>query len=223
MKCLWKQTNCSVLADFHDVTFAQSGSNSRFPRDFFAQNGDFVQCFVGFFYFFGGLMRKFGTRTRNSKPRNFFFGAWNFFFGARMKRNRCRNVFAAASGVFSFPVGTFFRTRSPCHFVGGIPRRAFPPVGLPRRECLMSRQKGRFWGDSATFWFPRGACGCVFFALSRPGGRIRKSQKAKMSKLSTRTRKCHIVNIGGVAGMPHLLSIPIECTNSCRAPLSPQE
>ena len=139
------------MADFRDATFAQSGPNSSFSRDFFAQNGAFVQDFVSVFYFLDGLTRKFGAGKRNSKPRNSFFGARNFYFGARMKNSRYRNVFAAAPGAFFFPVGTFSRTRSPCHFVGGIPRRAFPPVGLLRRECPVSRQKDRFGGDSATF------------------------------------------------------------------------
>ena len=103
------------------------------------------------FTFWGALTRNFGAGTRNSEPRNSFFGARNFFFGARTKKSRYRNLFAAAPGAFFFPVGTFSRTRSPCHFVGGIPRRAFPPVGLPRRECPVFRQKGRFGGDSATF------------------------------------------------------------------------
>ena len=151
MKCLRKQTNCSVLADFCDAAFAQSGPNRRFSRDFFAQNGASVQDFVRVIYFLGSLTRNFGAGTRNSKPRNSFFGAWNFYFGARMKKSRYRNLFAAASGAFFFPVGTFSRTRFPCHFVGGIPRRAFPPVGFLRRECSVFRQKGRFGGDSATF------------------------------------------------------------------------
>ena len=128
MKCLRKQTNCSVLADFRNATFAQSDPNSGFSRDFFAQNGAFVQYFVGVFYFLGSQTGNFGVGTRNSEPRNFFFGAWNFFFGARMEKSRYRNLFAAAPGAFFFPVGTFSRTRFPCHFVGRIPR------GLSRRS-----------------------------------------------------------------------------------------
>ena len=103
------------------------------------------------FTFLGGLTRNFGAGTRNSEPRNSFFGAWNFFFGARTKISRYRNVFAAASGAFFFPVGTFSRTRFPCHFVGGILRRAFLPAGFLRRECPVSRQKDRYGGDSAAF------------------------------------------------------------------------
>ena len=151
MKCLQKQTNCSVLADFRDATFAQSGPNSRFLRDFFAQNGASVQVFVSVFYFLGSPARKFGAGTRNSEPRKKNSGAWNFFCGARMTKSRYRNLFAAAPEAFFFPVGTFSRTRFPYHFVGGILRRAFPPVGFLRRECPVSRQKGRFRGDSATF------------------------------------------------------------------------
>ena len=101
--------------------------------------------------FWSRLTRNFGAGTRNSEPRNSFFGARNFFFGARTKKSRYRNFFAAAPGPFFFPVGTFSRTRFPCHFVGGILRRALPPAGLPRRECPVLRQKGRFGGDSATF------------------------------------------------------------------------
>ena len=151
MKCLQKQINCAVFADFRDATFAQTGPNSRFLRDFFAQNGAYVQGFVRFIYFLGSLTRNFEPRNLFFKPRNFFFGAWNFCFEARMKKSCYRNLFAAASGPFFFPVGTFSRTRFPCHFVGGIPRRAFPPAGFLRRERPVFRQKGRFGGNSVTF------------------------------------------------------------------------
>ena len=103
------------------------------------------------FTFLSSLTRNFGAETRNSEPRNSFFGAWNFIFGARTEKSRYRNFFAAAPGPFFFPVGTFSRTRFPCHFVGGILRRALPPAGLPRRECPVFRQKDRLGGDSATF------------------------------------------------------------------------
>ena len=127
-----------------------------------AQIADFCEIFLhktgllcnissASFTFLSSLTRNSGAGTRNSEPRNSFFGAWNFFFEARTKKSRHRNVFAAAPGPFFLPVGTFSRTRFPCHFVGGILRRAFPPAGLPRRECPVSRQKGRFGRDSATF------------------------------------------------------------------------
>ena len=103
------------------------------------------------FTFLGGLTRNFGAGTRNSEPWNSFFGAWNFFFGARTKKSRYRSLFAAAPGAFFFPVGTFSRTRFPCHFVGGILRRAFPSAGFLRRECPVLRQKDRYGGDSAAF------------------------------------------------------------------------
>ena len=127
-----------------------------------AQIADFCEIFLhktgllcnissASFTFLSSLTRNSGAGKRNSKPRNSFFGARNFYFGARMEKSRYRNLFAAASGPFFFPVGTFSRARFPCHLVGGIPRRAFPPVGFLRRECPVFRQKGRFGGDSATF------------------------------------------------------------------------
>ena len=123
-----------------------------FRAIFFAQNGAFVQVFVRVVYFFGSPAGNFGAGTRNSEPRNSFFGAWNFYFGARMEKSRYRNLFAAASGVFFFPVGTFSRTYFPHHFVGGIPRRAFPPVGFLRRKCPLFRD---FRKARVAAFFPR--------------------------------------------------------------------
>ena len=151
MKCLRKQTNCSVFADFRDATFAQSGPNSGFCAIFLHKTGFLCKVLSETFTSWSSLTGNFGAGTRKSEPRNSFFGARNFFFGARTEKSRYRNFFAAAPGPFFFPVGTFSRTRFPCRFVGGIPRRAFPPVGFLRRECPVSRQKGRLGGDSATF------------------------------------------------------------------------
>ena len=129
-----------------------------FARFFCTKRGFCARFCQRLLLFWSGLTRNFGVGTRNSGPRNsffgarnFYFGARNFYFGARMKKSRYGNFFAAAPGVFFFPVGTFSRTHFPCRFVGGIPRRAFPPVGFLRRECPVSRQKGRLGGDSATF------------------------------------------------------------------------
>ena len=122
--------NPAQIADFCAIFLHKAGLLCKFLSESFT--------------FWSSLTRNFGDGTRNSKPRNSFFGAWNFFFGARMKKSRYRSLFAAAPGAFFFPVGTFSRRRFPCYFVGGILRRAFPPAGLPRRECPVSRQKGRF-------------------------------------------------------------------------------
>ena len=150
MNFFLNQTKCFISVVFRDATFAQSGSNSRFLRDFFAQNGDSVQCFVRAIYFLDGLTRNFGVGTRNSKPRNFFFGAWNFYFGVRMKKSRYRNFFAADWGPFFPLVGVFSRASFPCHFVGGIPVRAFPPSEVLHRECLASRREDRKTAFPAT-------------------------------------------------------------------------
>ena len=126
MKCLRKQTNCAVLADFRDATFVQTGPNSGFLLDFFAQKGAFVQGFVRSIYFLGGLTGKSGAGTRNSGPRNSFFEARNFFFGARTKKSRYRNVFAAAPGGVFLSRWNFFPDTFPVSFC-----RRNPPAGFP--------------------------------------------------------------------------------------------
>ena len=84
-----------------------------------------------------------GSDAKFQAPEFFFRGLEFFFRGPDEKKPVQKRFRGGFGGVF-LSCWNFFRTRSPCHFVGGIPRRAFPPVGLPRRECLMSRQKGRF-------------------------------------------------------------------------------
>ena len=150
MKFRLKQTKCLIFVVFRDATFAQSGSNSRFLRDFFAQNGDFVQCFVLNVYFSGDSSGKSGAGTQNFGARIFFFRARNSFFGARMRKFRYRNFFAADWGSFFPLVGVFSRASFPCHFVGGIPVRAFPPSEVLHRECLASRREDRKTAFPAT-------------------------------------------------------------------------
>ncbi len=96
------------------------------------------------FTFLGGLTRNFGAGTRNSEPRNSFFGAWNFFFGARTKKFRYRNVFAAASGPFFFPVGTFSDT-FPVSFCLRNPPAGFPAgrVSAPGVSRVPSKRQVR--------------------------------------------------------------------------------
>ena len=128
MKFPQKQTNCSVLADFCDATFAQSDPNSGFSRDFFAQNGAFVQDFVSVFYFFGRSDGKF--RGRNAKfqaPEVFFRGLEFFFRGSDGKipvqkrfRGGSRGVFLSRWNIFpnTFPV-SFCRRNPPAGFPAG--------------------------------------------------------------------------------------------------------
>ena len=104
----------------------QSGPNSRFLRDFFAQNGAFVQDFVRAIYFLDGLTRNFGAGTRNSEPRNSFFGARNFYFGARMKKIPVRKLFRGGSGAVFLSRWNFFPDTFPVSFC-----RRNPPAGFP--------------------------------------------------------------------------------------------
>ena len=134
---------------------------------FFAQNGTSVQVFVRAIYFLGRSDGKFRGGKRNSKPRNFFFGAWNFFFGARREKSRYRNFFAAAPGLFFFPVGTFSRTRFPCHFVGGIPGGLSRRPGFCAGSVPCSVKRAGLEGIPRHF-DSRMACVAAFFPR-RPG------------------------------------------------------
>ena len=145
------------------------------------------------FTFLDGLTRNFGAGTRNFEPRNFFFGAWIFFFGARMKKSRYRNFFAAAFGAFFLPVGTFSRKRFPCHFVGGIPRRAFPTAGLLRRECSRVPSKGQVWrGFRDILISARRVWLCSFRAVPvrRPNTRISDGENEQIVNAHP---KCHCI------------------------------
>ena len=128
MKFLRKLTNCAVWADFRDATFAQTGPNSRFLRDFFAQNGAFVQYFVRDIYFLGSLTGNFGAGKRISEPRNFFFGARNFFSGLGRKNPGAETFSRRLRGRFSFPLELF-----PGH-VSRVILSAESPGGLSRRS-----------------------------------------------------------------------------------------
>ena len=187
----------------------QSGPNSRFLRDFFAQNGAFVQDFVRAIYFLDGLTRNFGAGTRNSEPRNSFFGAWNFYFGARTEKSRYRNFFAAASGPFFFPVGTFSRTRFPCHFVGGIPDGLSRRPGFCAGSVPCSVKRAGLEGIPRHLDF-RMARVAAFFPRSpgpAPNTRISEGENEQIVNAHPNV---HFVNIGGAAGMP-------PPTNSYRA------
>ena len=133
------------MADFRDAAFAQFGPNRGFSRDFFAQNGAFVQGFVSVFYFLGSLTRNFGVGTRNFEPRKKNSGARNLFFGARMKKFRYRNLFVAAPEAFFLSRWNFFPDTYPVSFCRRNPPTGFPTgrTSAPGVSCVPS--KGQVW------------------------------------------------------------------------------
>ena len=118
--------NPAQIADFCAIFLHKTGFLCKFLSESFT--------------FWSSPARNFGAGTRNSEPRN-------SFFGARMKKSRYGNFFAAAPGPFFFPVGTFSRTRFPCHFAVFLSRwNFFPdtfPVSFCRRNPLAGFPAGR--------------------------------------------------------------------------------
>ncbi len=137
MKCLRKQTNCAVFADFRDAAFAQTGPNSGFVRDFFAQNGDSVQSFVRFIYFLERLKRNF-------EPRNLFFEPRIFFSGLGRKNLGTGTFSRRLRGRFSFPLELFpehvSRVISSAESSGGFPAGRTSAPGVSRAPS-----KGQVW------------------------------------------------------------------------------
>ena len=116
------------MADFRDVAFAKLGPNSRFLRDFIAQNGAFVQAFVSVFYFFGQSDEKFRGRDAKFQAPEFLFRGSEFLFRGSDEKIPVRKLFCGGSeGVFlsrwnffpdTFPV-SFCRRNSPTGFPAG--------------------------------------------------------------------------------------------------------
>ncbi len=125
MKRLRKQTNCAVLADFRDATFAQSGPNSRFLRDFFAQNGASVHGFVRFIYFLEQSDEKLRGRNAKFRAPEFFFRGLEFFFRGSDEKIPVQKSFRGGFGTVFLSRWDFFPDTFPVSFC-----RRNPPTGF---------------------------------------------------------------------------------------------
>ncbi len=126
MKCLRKQTNCAVFADFRDATLAQSGPNSGFLRDFFAQNGFSVQVFVRVIYFLEQSDEKFRGRNAKFQAPEFLFRGLEFFFRGSDGKIPVQKRFRGGSGGVFLSRWNFFPDTFPVSFC-----RRNPPAGFP--------------------------------------------------------------------------------------------
>ena len=145
MKCLRKQTNCSVFADFRDATFAQSGPNSGFLRDFFAQNGVSVQVFVKVIHFLEQSGEKFRGRKAKFQAPEFFFRGSEFLFRGSDEKIPVQKLFRGGSGGVFLSRWNFFPDTFPVSFC-----RRNPPAGFPASRTSapgVSRvpSKGQVW------------------------------------------------------------------------------
>ena len=108
------------------MTFAQSGPNSRLLRDFFAQSGASVQCFVRDIYFLEQSDEKFRGRNAKFRAPEFFFRGLEFLFRGSDEKIPVQKLFRGDSeGVFPSR-WNFFPDTFPVSFC-----RRNPPAGFP--------------------------------------------------------------------------------------------
>ena len=154
MKYLRKQTNCSVLADFRDVTFVQSGPNSRFLRDFFAQNGASVQVFVSVIHLLEQSDEKFRGRNAKFRAPEFFFRGLEFLFRGSDEKIPVQKLFRGGLGDVFLSRWNFFPNTFSVSFC-----RRNPPAGFPAGRTSapgVSRvpSKGQVWREFRDILIP---------------------------------------------------------------------
>ena len=145
MKCLRKQTNCSVFADFRDATFAQSGPNSGFLRDFFAQNGVSVQGFVRDIYFLEQSDEKFRGRNAKIRAPEFFFRGSKFFFRGSDGKIPVQKLFRGGLGGVFLSRWNFCPDTFPVSFCRRNPPAGFPAGRLSAPGVSRVPSKGKVW------------------------------------------------------------------------------
>ena len=133
------------MADFRDATFAQSGPNSGFLRDFLAQNGASVQGFAGVIHFLGQSDEKFRGRNAKFRAPEFFFRGSEFFFRGSDEKIPVQKLFRGGSGGVFLSRWNFFPDTFPVSFC-----RRNPPTGFPAGRTSapgVSRvpSKGQVW------------------------------------------------------------------------------
>ena len=133
------------MADFRDATLAQSGPNSGFLRDFFAQNGAFVQVFVSVIHFLGRSDAKFRGRNAKFRAPEFFFRGSEFLFRGSDEKILVQKSFCGGFGAVFLSRRDFFPDTFPLSFC-----RRNPPAGFPAGRTSapgVSRvlSKGQVW------------------------------------------------------------------------------
>ena len=133
------------MADFRNATFAQSGSNSRFLRDFFAQNGTSVQYFVRIIHFLEQSDENF--RGRNAKfqaPKKEFRGL-EFLFRGSDEKIPVQKLFRGNSGTVFLSRWNFFPDTFPVSFCRRNPPAGFPAGRASAPGVSRAPSKGRVW------------------------------------------------------------------------------
>ena len=199
MKCLRKQTNCSVLADFRDATFAQSGPNSGFLRVFFAQNGVSVQVFVKVIHFLEQSGEKFRGRNAKFRAPEFFFRGSEFLFRGSDEKIPVQKLFRGGSGSVFLSRWNFFPNTFPVSFC-----RRNPPTGFPASRAFApgaSRvpSKGQVWKGFRDILIPARRVWLRSFRAVPARRSNTRISEGKNEQIVNAHLNVHFVNIGGAA------------------------
>ena len=164
-----------------------------------------MQVFVRVIHFLEQSDEKFRGRNAKFRAPEFFFRGSKFLFRGSDEKIPVQKLFRGGSGGVFLSRWDFFPDTFPASFC-----RRNPPAGFPAGRASapgVSRvpSEGQVWrGFRDILISARRVC-LRFFRAVPSGGRIRESQTAKMSKLSTRTRK-FILSMEGCAQGAHFLS-----------------
>ena len=123
----------------------RSGPNSRFLRDFFAQNGVSVQYFVRDIYFLGQSDEKFRGRNTKFQAPEFFFRGSEFLFRGSGEKIPVQKLFRGGFGAIFISRWNFFPNMFPVSFCRWNPSTGFPAGRTSAPGVSRVPSKGQVW------------------------------------------------------------------------------
>ncbi len=136
---------CSVLADFRDATFAQSGSNGGFLRDFFCTKRGFCARFCQSNLLFGRFDGKIRGRNAKFRAPEFFFRGLEFLFRGSDGKIPVQKLFRGGFGAVFLSRWNFFPDTFPVSFCRRNPPTGFPASRASAPEVPRVPSKGQAW------------------------------------------------------------------------------
>ena len=123
----------------------RSGPNSRFLRDFFAQNGVSVQYFVRDIYFLEQSDEKIRGRNAKFRAPEFFFRGSEFLFRGSDEKIPVQKSFRGGSGAVFLSHWNFFPNTFPVSLCRRNPPAGFPAGRVSAPGVSRVPSKGQVW------------------------------------------------------------------------------
>ena len=172
----------------------QSGSNSRFSRNFFAQNGASVQVFVSVIHFLERSVEKFRGRNAKFQAPEFFFRGSEFLFRGSDEKIPLQKLFRGGFEAVFLSRWSFFPDTFPVSFC-----RRNLPAGFPASRASapgVSRvpSERHVWREFRDILIPAWRVWLRSFRavpVRRPNTRISEGENEQIVNAHP---KCHSVN-----------------------------